>query len=78
MGHRQKQTGKRNQSKALFAQYAENLFRLGFKVPIPYRKQTDGVIDNAAAFTQNQASYALLFFYRHVLKKEPSDINQIR
>ena len=36
------------------------------------------VKENVAASTQNQAFNALLFFYRHVLKKEPGDIKSIR
>jgi integron integrase len=36
------------------------------------------VNENVAASTQNQAFNALLFFYRHVLKKEPGDIKSVR
>ena len=36
------------------------------------------VKENFAASTQNQAFNALLFFYRHVLKKEPGDIKSVR
>ncbi len=36
------------------------------------------VNENVAASTQNQAFSALLFFYRHVLKKEPGDIKSVR